>query len=606
MRRFVSFIRNSLKWKSIIIFLLLVTIPSSLIGSIVINQSNTIVKQQVMDTTQRNLNNMESKLTDVIDEVEEISRYIIYSNEFRDFMTHSAVTSSDYTVLNRLRSNLNGFFVFHQSEKDYFHSVEIKGQNEQVLSAGELVEADETTWRDRAAELKGNILWSEPYSLYNIRKSEEETVISLYRTINHLYDITEPIGLVTFRLDQEALFQHVSEGFVNQQHQAFFIHENSGNVIGSMNDAPFEYEELIDNIKNDGESFQFTSHDENYYAASRYIDSIDLYIISVVSEAYILSEMGGIRTSFGYMMAIAILMGLLTFAGFTFFVVRPILELTRETKRVERGDFQARVPVRSRDEVGQLGFRFNAMVGRMQRLIETKYKLEIQNKHSELKALQSQINPHFLYNTLDMIRWTARIEKAPETSKSIEDLANLFRITLSQGKIFIPLSSELKYVQSYMELQQKRLGGSFQYYLFKEAGIEDGIVMKLILEPLIENSFKHGFLAAQSNKTITIRAYRQQDKLILEVFDNGVGMDVEQVSRLLKGEGSAGEANSFALRNVHDRIANAFGQGYGMKIGEPDQGAKISLVLPWMENEQVRKQLWKGEDSDDDMQDRNS
>ncbi|GAB2560269.1 sensor histidine kinase [Gracilibacillus alcaliphilus] len=602
----MQLIRNSLKWKSIIIFLLLVTIPSSLIGSIVIYQSNNIVKQQVMNTTQWNLNNMEAKLTDVIEEVEEISRYIIYSNEFRDFMTHPAITSSDYTVLNRLRSNLNGFFVFHQSEKDYFHSVQIKGQNDQVLSAGEIVDADESAWEVHASELKGNILWSEPYSLYNIRKNEEETVITLYRTINHLYDITDPIGLVKFRLDQETLFQHVSTGFVNQQHQAFFIHEKKGDVIGSRNGELFEYEELMDNIKNDGESFQFTSHEENYYAVSRYIDTLDLYIVSVVSEAYILSEMGGIRTSFGYMIVIAILMGLLTFAGFIFFVVRPLLELTRETKRVERGDFKARVPVRSNDEVGQLGFRFNAMVERIQLLIDTKYKLELQNKHSELKALQSQINPHFLYNTLDMIRWTARIEKAPETSKSIEDLANLFRITLSQGKVWIPLSSELKYVQSYMELQRKRLGESFQYYLFKEAGIDDGIVMKLIVEPLVENSFKHGFSSTQVKKVIIIRAYRQADRLLLEVLDNGVGLDVKQAQRLVKGEKIAGKTESFALKNVHDRIVNAFGQGYGIEIDEPVKGAQIRIVLPWMDNEQVWQQVWKGEESYDGVQNSNS
>ncbi len=176
-----------------------------------------------METTQRNLNNMESKLVDVIDEVEEISRYIIYSNEFRDFMIHPAITSSDYNVLNRIRSNLSGFFVFHQSEKDYFHSVQIEGQNGQVLSVGEIVDAAESTWEANAAELKGNILWSEPYQLYNIRKNQDETVITLYRMINHLYHIKEPIGLVKFRLDQEALFRHVSTGFVNEQHEAFLF-----------------------------------------------------------------------------------------------------------------------------------------------------------------------------------------------------------------------------------------------------------------------------------------------------------------------------------------------------------------------------------------------
>src|SRR5690606_15847987 len=109
--------------------------------------------------------------------------------------------------------------------------------------------------------------------------------------------------------------------------------------------------------------------------------------------------------------------------GFVLTIIKPILELTKETKRLEDGDFKARVRVRSKDEIGTLGMRFNKAVSHIERLIETKYKLEIQNKEAELKALQSQMKPHFLYNTLDMIRWTARMEGATETSKSIEDLA---------------------------------------------------------------------------------------------------------------------------------------------------------------------------------------
>src|SRR5699024_7201520 len=182
--------------------------------------------------------------------------------------------------------------------------------------------------------------------------------------------------------------------------------------------------------------------------------------------------------------------------------------------------------------------------------IDSKYKLEIQNKHSELKALQSQINPHFLYNTLDMIRWTARLERAPETSKSIEDLSTLFRITLSQGKVWIPLKDELKYVQSYMELQKKRLGETFQYAIFAEAGLTDSVVMKLILEPLVENSFKHGFKQSQLNKNITIRAYIREGVLYIDVIDNGIGMNLEAVQELM--DSSKNREHGFALKNVND------------------------------------------------------
>ncbi|QGH36002.1 HAMP domain-containing protein [Gracilibacillus salitolerans] len=596
----IHYIKNSLKWKSVIIFLLLVTIPSGLIGSIVIYQSNNILKEQIITTTHRNLNNMESQLNNVIEEIEDISRYMIYSNEFRDFMTYPAVTGEDYNHLNQVRSNLNGFFVFHQSEKDYFHSVQIEGQNQQVLSVGEIVEGDEKKWVNQAMEMEGEMLWSPPYEMYNQRTNQDEKVITLYRVINHLYDIKRPIGFVSIRLDQQALYQHVTAGFTNEQHQAFFVHNQEQDITGSDLGQVFSYQTVIDNIHSGGESFQLESNGDVYYGVSRYIEQINMHLVSVVSEKYILSEMKDIRSTFGYMILIAVFMGLMTFAGFVFFVVRPILELTRETKRLELGDFKARVKIRSKDEVGQLGYRFNSMVEQIQRLIDNKYKLEIQNKHSELKALQSQINPHFLYNTLDMIRWTARLERAPETSKSIEDLSTLFRITLSQGKVWIPLKDELKYVQSYMELQKKRLGETFQYTIFMEAGLANSIVLKLMLEPLVENSFKHGFRHSQEHKNITIRCYLKGDVIVVDCLDNGIGMDIEKVKPLLQ---TTEEQDSYALKNVHDRITNAFGQDYGIEMIEVQEGACVRLNLPRIKNKQMLNKLIEGDEMPNDAKD---
>ncbi|KAB8136794.1 sensor histidine kinase [Gracilibacillus oryzae] len=589
----IHFIKNSLKWKSVIIFLLLVTIPSGIIGSIVLYQSNKILKEQIITTTHQNLGNMESQLTNVIKEIEDISRYMIYSQEFRDFMTYPAVTGEDYNHLNQVRSNISGFFVFHQSEKDYFHSVQIEGENKQVLSVGETVEGNEKQWVEGAKERKGEMLWSSPYQMYNQRTGQDEEVVTLFRVINNLYNITEPIGLVRIRLDLQALYQQVTDGFTNEQHQAFLVHNKEQNITSSKFGPDFSYQAIINNIHTEGESFQLESKGDVYYGVSRYIEPLDMHLVSVVSETYILSEMKDIRSTFGYMILISIFMGLMTFAGFVVFVVRPILELTRETKRVEHGDFSAQVKVRSNDEIGQLGYRFNSMVEQIQRLIDNKYKLEIQNKHSELKALQSQINPHFLYNTLDMLRWTARLEKAPNTSKSIEDLSTLFRITLSQGKVWIPLADELKYVQSYMELQKRRLGETFQYAIFIEAGLASSIVLKLMLEPLVENSFKHGFPQSQENKNITIRCYLKGDVMIIDCSDNGMGIDKAKVKHLLH---ATEEQDSYALKNVHDRITNAFGNHYGIEVIEVASGATVRIKVPWIKDKGMLNQLIEGDD----------
>jgi|SRR5699024_3680737 len=290
-------------------------------------------------------------------------------------------------------------------------------------------------------------------------------------------------------------------------------------------------------------------------------------------------------------------MGIFVFAGFVFTVIRPILELTRETKKLESGDFSARVTIRFDDEIGQLGYRFNQMVSQIERLIDTKYKLKIQNKESELKALQTQISPHFLYNTLDMIRWTARLESATETGKSIEELSKLFRLSLSEGKYWIPLITEMTYVQSYLKLQKRRMGGQLNFLVTMEAGLETNLTMKLILEPLVENSIKHAFKQNQQNKCINVRAYKSSGDIYVEVIDNGSGMDVHHINTLLKRTEERNDEMGFGLKNVYDRIETAFGSYYGLNVIPVKQGTLVRICMPYIENkEQLKHLLESGED----------
>jgi two-component system sensor histidine kinase YesM len=177
----------------------------------------------------------------------------------------------------------------------------------------------------------------------------------------------------------------------------------------------------------------------------------------MMDEGKVVKDLMAVYLSTWIMFFISVLLGILALIGFYYSIVLPIVDLTKKTKQVEKGDFSAQVNVRSEDEIGKLATRFNRMVATIQRLIDLKYKVQLKQRESELKALQNQINPHFLYNTLDMIRWTARLEKAMETSRLIETLSRMFRISLNRGKLWIPLREELSYVESYLQLQQKRL-----------------------------------------------------------------------------------------------------------------------------------------------------
>ncbi|MBG9785410.1 hypothetical protein ABD70_14430 [Alkalihalobacillus lehensis] len=571
-------------------------IPALTISLLVYYQSNSILEKQVIERNEQNLRHIESSLLGVMEEVEELSSYIIYSQEFRQYFTLPVEGAGSHPEeMQRLRDHIRGFFTFHLNNKPYFHSAQIEGMNGSQLHLGERISGDETKWEEAARGELGRVVWTDPYVLTRSGwETGEYTIVSLFRIINNLYDITEPIGNVRIRLDERELFSHITSGYLHpnddmilMQEEGLVLSHRNADLVGNR----FTNQDVVQNVQDGATLFQYEEDGDVYYAVVRYVTGTDLSLISTVKEEFILNEFQGMRQTMHIIMLVAGGIGLVAIVGFMLTIIKPITELTKETKRLEEGDFAARVKVRSRDEIGQLGSRFNNAVSQIQRLIETKYKLEIQNKESELKALQSQMNPHFLYNTLDMIRWTARLENAFETGKSIEHLSKLFRISLSQGKLCIPLKDELAYVQSYLDLQKRRLGNQLTFSVLMEAGIEQSLTLKLILQPLVENSLRHGFTELKQTNTITIRAYREGAYVVIDVLDNGVGfhMDVDTFNHVVQDPDR--RERGFALRNTHQRLIKTFGFTCGLMAMETDEGAHIRIRMPFIESEAEKKRF---------------
>jgi|SRR5699024_7366873 len=228
MKKWLFFLKASLKKKAILIFFLLFVLPAVIIGIIVSVQSNNVLKQQILDTTHRNLNNIESKFMTVINDVEEISSYIIFSDEFRKFMT---VSSGDCKQINQLKKNISGFFTFHLSDKNYFNSVTIDGMNDESIHVGEPLYGDESTLLNKVTESRGEPLWSQPYSMTSGWTQSDKNIITLSRRINDIQTIVDSIGIVRIRLDADELFYYVTDGFMPYKQEAFFL-SSDGEVIG--------------------------------------------------------------------------------------------------------------------------------------------------------------------------------------------------------------------------------------------------------------------------------------------------------------------------------------------------------------------------------------
>jgi two-component system sensor histidine kinase YesM len=342
---------------------------------------------------------------------------------------------------------------------------------------------------------------------------------------------------------------------------------------------PYPDTEIVDWVVNSPSgSMKFHANGTSYLVVKKPIEGTNWVSIAMVNEGEVVKNLYHVRTLFLVMVVLLFLLGAVALVGFDSSFIKKVIELTEQTRNLEKGDFSASVQVSSQDEIGKLGMRFNRMVVTIQNYINREYKLKIKQRESELKALQSQIDPHFLYNTLDMIRWTARLENAMETGQLIERLSKIFRMNLNSGKMWVELEEEMAYIQNYLELQKSRLGNRLNYRIFYDDQIKHVNVMKQMLQPLVENSILHGFKNLPKPGTITVRVYKAEEEVWMDIIDNGWGFSNENHGNKREG---------YALKNLKERLEIAFGEAAVMERIACDTGAWIRLKLPLMDNEQL-------------------
>ena len=237
---------------------------------------------------------------------------------------------------------------------------------------------------------------------------------------------------------------------------------------------------------------------------------------------------------------------------------------------------------------------------RLNEIIDRNNLIAISKKQAEYLALQNQINPHFLYNTLDSVVWMTENGRTQEAVVMLTALARFFRISLSKGSNIIPIGDEIEHARNYLTIQKMRYKNKFSADISVEPGVEKLYTIKLIIQPILENAIYHGMEYADGDGEIHIRAFREGETVVIEVEDNGPGMSEEIVEQLLKPTRDVSvpkaKGSGIGFRNVHQRIQLTFGSAYGLTIrSEPDNGTVVRICLPVLEEEDARKYRKEGE-----------
>lgn len=273
-------------------------------------------------------------------------------------------------------------------------------------------------------------------------------------------------------------------------------------------------------------------------------------------------------------------------------ITTPIRKLELSVNEIEKGNLNAKVDAEGSYEIRHLGQSVQNMAKQIQVLMADIVSEHEKKRKQEFDTLQSQINPHFLYNTLDIIVWMIENEKPDQAVKAVTALARFFRISLSRGKSIITVKDELEHVRNYLMIQHMRFKNRFSYTIEAEDEVLELASLKLMLQPLVENAIYHGMEFMDGDGEIFISAWKEGEDLYLKVSDNGLGMTEEQVARPFSDTPHTGSSrgSGIGVKNVNERIRLYFGSEYGLSIeSEPDEGTVVTIHLPAVAYSEIRQ-----------------
>ena len=440
------------------------------------------------------------------------------------------------------------------------------------------------TWYQEAIEADGKLALSSTSFGRNLKSWKNYSTDSYVSAAKMIRDVNtqEPAGVILVDLDIRSI-QNLVEDITMGQTGFGYIQDSDGKVIYSpkneivyrMNPEWFTDQDSGQvRCKIGGEKYNVI------YTRSSYTD---LIAVGVFDWGKTIEGVAQVRRASILIAVVISVFAFLCSVAFSASFTKPVSKLSRLMKRAETGDLTVRFDNHYKGEVGQLGDSFNAMVDKIQGLLKLVYKEQKDKREAELKILHEQIKPHFLYNTLDTIQWMAKGYHAMDIVDIVLALSNFFRISLSQGKEYITLEKELAMVKSYLDIQKYRYEDLFEYETEYDPSLMKCEVLKLSLQPLVENALYHGIKESDSERgTIVVKVYQESDTVIvLRVEDDGAGMSREwcdQLNLWLGQKERDEDVKAFAVLNVNDRIKIAYGDEYGLHYELRPGGGTIAVL----------------------------
>lgn len=573
-------------------FILSISIPLIMLGIISYTVSSRTIRKLSADSNQLVLQQVNTNIEAHLHEIERISRGIYSDSDAQEALSELHGDSDDEQLLS-IDTAVKGVLYSMLSTRNDFTGIYIfpdSAERPLYVRKGYALKSDyevsREPWYEEVMESKGApFIIGSHLEQQPIR--DPEMVFSLVRRIRSVRT-GEGLGILLMNIKNDIIneicsnanFQKGSTIILYDREGRITYHNDAG-LIGQdihQSGTVAELESGDMYIQYEGEKSRII-RDFNTYTGMTALSIIPLS--SLYQSTYLIG-----RTSF-IIIAAAIAFGLLAAAYLAYHLTKPLDHLQQVMKTAESGDFSVPVNIQRDDEVGELAHSFSFMLHKINELIETVYRIKIKNQEVQLEVLQSKINPHFLYNTLEVIRGIALKHRAEGIIEITESLAHIFRYSIKNAEDLVPLREEIHYAEHYLRIQNRRFGGRLQREFHVDDAVKDIRILRFILQPILENSIIHGLEHQKNPILITIEAGLQGNFLRLRITDSGKGIGDERLSIIQKtlDQYASAYPEDFTVRtgvglvNIQSRIGILFGKPYGIRLCNSLQGGAVTEVM---------------------------
>ncbi|MBU5671179.1 sensor histidine kinase [Paenibacillus brevis] len=583
MRRFFG---RSLKHKLSLMVMVSTVLPLLCFGFFSYYIATEISEDKAKQAGMNTLRQIRTQLEFMTKDIENMSIFLIGDNDIQDYL---GGTRSD----SLLQSSIYGFLMNLAYTKEYIANIEIRSYNEKptiaqttVFSSGYPIQTS------KSSPMEGKV-WTSLYE--DITATGTKRVISLMRPIQQI-GTYQYIGEMTISLDEKVVAGLLRKSDLEGNGYILLL-DRDQKIISSTDSANLQLpiaSVLPDFPSRMAEEGAFNSGGKDNTVLYYKVPSMDWTLVGVIPFKEYSAQNRYVLSLTGFAVMIAIVLSFVFLLLLISRVTKPLSSLVKYLNLANPEKPIPLLPVVTMDEVGQLMRSYNRLTERIRNLTDQVKHNEALKKEADLLALQAQINPHFLYNTLSSINWLALLNKEYQIAKMVGSLSEFLRFSLNGGGEFCTVRQEIEHAQSYVNIQSIRYPACFDFQIRVDPVLMDQPMLKLLLQPLIENAILHGVLKKEGKGNIGVQVEKSEMGTCFTVSDDGAGIEKSKLAELSELISEADEEReivlkqgSYGLRNVHQRLILHYGPGYGLKLdSDLSRGTKVSFVIPDQKEEQ--------------------